>query len=163
MTTYMTKDLFKEEKNKLIQKIEKTLEIESENYTFIQQLEERLKYLASENDLKNMEQCILNLIEELKINFNKKFLDKNEAQKSFKLIEFQLKQLIESGSLNNKEADNWLLAKKPINNYVCASCETYLGELKNKNIFLPWNKIPSREEKKYRMGQGFSRMLQLAV
>ena len=161
MTTYMTKDLFKEEKNKLIQKIEKTLEIESENYTFIQQLEERLKYLASENDLKNMEQCILNLIEELKINFNKKFLDKNEAQKSFKLIELQLKQLIESGSLNNKEADNWLLAKKPINNYVCASCETYLGELKNKNIFLPWNKIPSREEKKYRMGQGFSRMLQL--
>ena len=48
-----------------------------------------------------------------------------------------------------------------MNNYVCASCETYLGELKNKNIFLPWNKIPLREEKKYRMGQGFSKMLQL--
>ena len=161
MTNYMTKDLFKEEKNKLLKKIEKTLEIEGENYLFIQRLEERLKFLASENDLRNMEQSFINLLEELKIYFSKKFLDKNEAQKSLKVIELQLKQIIETGSLNNKDSEKWLLAKKPINNYVCASCETYLGELKNKNVFLPWNKIPSREDKKYRMGQGFSKMLQL--
>ena len=161
MTNYMTKDLFKDEKNKLLKKIEKTLEIEGENYLFIQRLEERLKFLASENDLRNMEQSFISLLEELKIYFNKKFLDKNEAQKSLKLIELQLKQIIETGSLNNKDSEKWLLAKKPINNYVCASCETYLGELKNKNVFLPWNKIPSREDKKYRMGQGFSKMLQL--
>ena len=161
MTSYMTKDLFKEEKNKLLKKIEKTLEIEGENYLFIQKLEERLKFLASENDLRNMEQSFINLLEELKLFFTKKFMDKNEAQKSIKLIELQLKQIIETGIINNKDAENWLLAKKPINNYVCASCETYLGELKNKSIFLPWNKIPSREDKKYRMGQGFSRMLQL--
>ncbi len=61
----------------------------------------------------------------------------------------------------SKEMDNWLIAKKPINNYVCASCESYLGDLKNKSVYLPWNKVPSREEKKYRMGHGFSRMLQL--
>ena len=161
MTSYMTKDLFKEEKNKILKKIEKTLEIEGENYIFIQRLEERIKFLASENDLRNMEQNFINLLEELKIVFNKKFLDKNEAQKSLKLIELQLKQIIEIGTLNNKDTENWMLAKKPINNYVCASCETYLGELKNKNKFLPWNKIPLREEKKYRMGQGFSKMLQL--
>ena len=161
MTSYMTKSLFKEEKNKILKKIEKTLEIEGENYIFIKKLEERLKFLASENDLRNMEQSFLSLIEELKIFFNKKFLDKNEAQKSIRLLELQLKQIIETGTLNNKDTEKWLLAKKPINNYVCASCETYLGELKNKNIFLPWNKIPSREDKKYRMGQGFSKMLQL--
>ena len=161
MTSYMTKSLFKEEKNKILKKIEKTLEIEGENYIFIKKLEERLKFLASENDLRNMEQSFLSLIEELKIFFNKKFFDKNEAQKSIRLLELQLKQIIETGTLNNKDTEKWLLAKKPINNYVCASCETYLGELKNKNIFLPWNKIPSREDKKYRMGQGFSKMLQL--
>jgi len=108
-----------------------------------------------------MEQCLIKMLEELKINLSKKYLDKNEAQKNFKYIELQLKQIIEAGEMNNKEADNWILAKKPINSYVCASCESYLGELKNKNIFLPWNKIPVREEKKYRMGQGFSKMLQL--
>ena len=161
MTSYMTKDLFKEEKNKLLKKIEKTLEIEGENYIFIKRLEERLKYFASENDLRNMEQNFINLIQELKILFNKKFVDRNDLQKNLKLIEIQLKQIIEMGGINNKDAENWLLAKKPMNNYVCASCETYLGELKNKNIFLPWNKIPLREEKKYRMGQGFSKMLQL--
>jgi len=161
MASYMTKELFIEERNKIIKKIEKTLEIESGNYAFIKKLEEKLKTSASENDLKDMEQCLIKMLEELKINLSKKYLDKNEAQKNFKYIELQLKQIIEAGEMNNKEADNWMLAKKPINSYVCASCESYLGELKNKNIFLPWNKIPVREEKKYRMGQGFSKMLQL--
>jgi len=161
MTSYMTKELFIEERNKIIKKIEKTLEIESGNYSFIKKLEEKIKSSASENDLKDMEQCLINMLEELKLNLSKKYLDKNDAQKSFKYIELQLKQIIEASETNNKEADNWMLAKKPINSYVCASCESYLGELKNKNIFLPWNKIPIREEKKYRMGQGFSKMLQL--
>ena len=161
MTSYMTKELFIEERNKIIKKIEKTLEIESGNYAFIKKLEEKIKSSASENDLKDMEQCLINMLEELKLNLSKKYLDKNDAQKSFKYIELQLKQIIEASETNNKEADNWMLAKKPINSYVCASCESYLGELKNKNIFLPWNKIPIREEKKYRMGQGFSKMLQL--
>jgi hypothetical protein len=157
----MTKELFKEEKNKILKKIEKTFEIEGENYLFIQKMEERLKFFVSENDLKNMENSFISLIEELKIFFNKKFLDKNELQKSLKTIEMQLRQIIETGTLNNRDSENWLLAKKPMNNYVCASCETYLGELKNKSVFLPWNRIPSREEKKYRMGQGFSKMLQM--
>ena len=161
MTSYMTKELFIEERNKIIKKIEKTLEIESGNYAFIKKLEEKIKTSASENELKDMEQCLINMLEELKLNLSKKYLDKNEALKSFKYIELQLKQIIEASEMNNKEADNWMLAKKPINSYVCASCESYLGELKNKNIFLPWNKIPIREEKKYRMGQGFSKMLQL--
>ena len=54
-----------------------------------------------------------------------------------------------------------VISKKPLNNYLCASCESYIGELKTKNVYLPWNKIPSHDIKKYRMGNGFSRMLQL--
>jgi DNA repair exonuclease SbcCD ATPase subunit len=66
MASYMTKDLFKEEKNKLLKKIEKTLEVESENYMFIKKVDERLNFFVSENELRNMEQCFLNLLEEVK-------------------------------------------------------------------------------------------------
>ena len=59
-------------------------------------------------------------------------------------------------------ADNWLLAKKPLNNYLCASCESVIkGELDKRSNFIAWNKYPSRDEKNYRMGHGFSKMLQL--
>ena len=59
-------------------------------------------------------------------------------------------------------ADNWLLAKKPLNNYVCASCESIIrGELDKRSEYIPWNRYPNRDEKSYRMGHGFSRMLQM--
>ena len=42
------------------------------------------------------------------------------------------------------------------------SCESIIkGELGKKSEFVPWNKYPNREEKSYRYGHGFSRMLQL--
>ena len=54
------------------------------------------------------------------------------------------------------------MAKKPINNYVCASCEANIrGELDKRTEYIPWNKYPIREDKAYRLGHGFSRMLQM--
>ena len=162
LSMYVGKKLFYEELTKVRNKIEKTLEIENENYKFMQHLEDRLKYFATENDLRNMEQCFQNLLDELKDENSKKYMEKSEATKTFKYLEIQVKHIIENIPVSSKEKDNWLLAKKPINSYICASCESYLGDaLKEKNIFLPWNKIPNREEKKYRMGNGFSKMLQL--
>ena len=59
-------------------------------------------------------------------------------------------------------SDNWLLAKKPINNFLCASCESVIkGELDKKSEYIPWNKYPMREEKYSRMGHGFSHILQM--
>ena len=80
--------------------------------------------------------------------------------KALKLLETQIKTLSES---NKKDvADNWLLAKKPLNNFLCASCESVIrGELDKKSDYIPWNKYPAREDKNYRMGHGFSKMLQL--
>ena len=62
-----------------------------------------------------------------------------------------------------EKGDNWLLASKPIGGYKCASCESYLGDLNENNQHLPWNKIPNRDpsERLYRVGNGFSRMLQM--
>ena len=60
--------------------------------------------------------------------------------------------------------NNWLLATKPITGFSCAACESYIGDLKSeKEKFIPWNKLPTREngEKLYRMGNGFSKMLSM--
>ena len=59
------------------------------------------------------------------------------------------------------DTDNWLLAKKPINGY-CASCEAMIrGDLDKRTEYVAWNKYPAREDKSYRLGHGFSRMLQM--
>ena len=45
---------------------------------------------------------------------------------------------------------------------MCASCESVIkGELDKRSNFIAWNKYPSRDEKNYRMGHGFSKMLQM--
>ena len=64
----------------------------------------------------------------------------------------------------SSEAETWLLAKKPINGYACASCESFIGDLReDAHKFIPWNKMPLRDpgDKLYRMGNGFSKMLQM--
>ena len=44
----------------------------------------------------------------------------------------------------------------------CASCETYIGDLNEKKDYVAWNKYPQRErDKNYRVGNGFSRMLNM--
>ena len=157
----VNKNEFTHEIKSIYKKIEQILEVESENYKFTQHIEGRLKFFVTQSDLKTMEQCLMNMIEELKSNFARKYMEKTEILKNFKFLEIKIKSLYDANPGMIKEGDNWLLAKKPLNNYLCASCEAYIGELKNKNTYLPWNKIPPHENKKYRMGNGFSRMLEL--
>jgi len=44
-----------------------------------------------------------------------------------------------------KNADKWWLAKKPMGGNSCASCEAYIGDLQEDNTFIPWNQYPARE------------------
>ena len=158
----VNKDEFSQEIKKLYEKIEQILLVESENYKFVQYVESRLKYFVTQKDFKLLEKSLTNMIDELNINFARKYMEKSEILKNIKLLEIQLKNLQDSNPGMIKEGDNWLLAKKPMNNYLCASCEAYIGELKNKKTYLPWNKIPPHDiSTKYRMGNGFSRMLEL--
>ena len=163
LKSYIKKDLFEEEKDKILKKIEKLFEFENENNKQIQVIDKKTEKYVTDNDLKNMQHYITNMIEEFKILANKKFLEKKDAQKSFKYLELQIKTINENINLNcpTSPGDNWLLAKKPLNSYLCASCESYIGDLKNRNEYLPWNRLSPRESKKYRMGHGFSRMLQM--
>ena len=159
--SFVNKNEFSYEIKNIYKKINEVLDTENENYKYMQHLEKRLNIIVTQSDLKTMEQCLLNMLEELKISFTRKYMEKADILRSIKLLEIQIKSIYDSNPSLIKEADNWLLAKKPMNNYLCASCEAYIGDLKNKNIYLPWNKIPPHESKKYRMGNGFSRMLEL--
>ena len=58
-----------------------------------------------------------------------------------------------------KNENGAILASKPYGGYKCASCEAYLGELKDSYTYLPWNKYHG-EEKPYRKGNSLSRILQ---
>ena len=86
------------------------------------------------------------------------YLDFVEFLKNIKQIEIQLKSL----DIENKKSDgdSWIMAKKPVGCFNCASCEANIKNVNPSNEYLAWNKYP-QQDKIYRMGQGFSHMLQM--
>lgn len=97
-------------------------------------------------------------------NVLKQYIDKAEFKKHAKTLENRLKAVGTARVETNNTEANWLMAKKPINGYNCASCESYLGDLKdNTDSYVVWNKYPKRtellQESYYRMGEGFSKWL----
>ena len=123
---------------------------------------ESLKNRTSFKDLKVLEDVVLSKIEELKISSSKKFADHLDTSKTFKYLEQQIKFITQVFIKKMEKGENWLLSKKPINT-VCASCESYIGELKDTGTYIPWNKYPNKDpnDKLYRLGNGFSKMLQM--
>ena len=124
---------------------------------------EVLKTKATDGDLKNLEEVLISKIDELRILCLKRFADKTETSKSIKYLDTQLKHIIDVYIRKQDKGDSWLIAKKPIGGFTCASCEAYLGDLKDRENYLAWNKYPMREpqDKAYRIGNGFSRMLSM--
>jgi len=98
-----------------------------------------------------------NKIEEFKIYAQSKYLEKKEFNKKLKSLEIQIKYIEEE---NKKEMDSWLLAKKPMKCFNCATCEADLKDDYTSAEYLPWKKYP-RGDKIHRIGQGFSHMLQM--
>ena len=116
-------------------------------------------YLTNK-EFSQFQNTFMGLFEEFKTNCFKKFMEKHEIQKNFRILDNQIKSLVDN-SKKMDGSDNWLLAKKPLNTYQCASCEATLKDLEKKDNYVAWNKYPNREDKTYRMGHGFSRMLQM--
>ena len=138
----------------------------NENFTQSRKMSEEildsLKNRTCFKDLKVLEDVVLGKIEELKISSSKKFADHNDTYKTFKYLDQQIKYITQVFIKKMEKGDNWLLAKKPINT-MCASCESYIGELKDTGTYIPWNKYPNKDpnDKLYRLGSGFSKMLQM--
>ena len=128
----------------------------------IEEILSKLSHTPTDKDFLEFQNIVKNLLDELKISSNKKYADKIETSKNIKFLETQIRTLHDAFYKKNEAGDNWLLAKKPINNYVCASCEANIrGELDKRTEFVPWNRYPQRDDKSYRIGHGFSRMLQM--
>ena len=73
--------------------MEKIFVFQQENLTKIESVQKKLKFFATDKDIKNIEHYTLNMIQEFKINAIKKFLDKKEGFKSLKLLGLQIKNI----------------------------------------------------------------------
>ena len=121
---------------------------------------------ADVDGLSELRVFLTNKFEELINESTNKFSDKYDTLKYLKYLEEQIRNLYLTSKtkVDTNMQDNWLLATKPISGFSCAACESYIGDLKSeKEKFIPWNKLPTREngEKLYRMGNGFSKMLSM--
>ena len=161
LVKYLEKEEYNENKKDVNNKFEKVrLAVENLGRN-LENILDTLGHTVNEKDLINYQGVVKNNIDELKLFINKKYAEKNETNKTLKYLEMQIKSLVE-GTKKADGGDNWLLAKKPLNNFLCASCESVIrGELDKRSEYIAWNKYPSRDDKSYRMGHGFSRMLQM--
>lgn len=112
--------------------------------------------LISKPSLKNLKEFKdeINLKFEEGKNLNiKKFADKPETIKDIKYLDTQLKYIIDAYIKKSEKGENWLIAKKPVGGFSCASCESYIGKLQEPSQHVSWNKYPQREqnEKAYRV------------
>jgi len=122
-----------------------------------------LKNKVSFKDLKSLEDEIIIKLEDLRLSSVKKFAERVETIKNIKYLDQQIKNIVQVYIKKIDKSENWLIAKKPINSNICASCESYIGDLKDNSPYVPWNKYPLRDQgdKIYRLGNGFSKMLQM--
>ena len=142
----------------------------------IQSKEELIKDKCTFKDLDNNNAYLLKKFEELLEDLNKKYVNKSDNSKAFKNLEAQFKKIILLlAAKTDNDNENWLIVKKPMNGYTCASCESYIGDLKeekNENKYINWKKMPIRErerekekevekEKMYRLGNGYSHVLKM--
>ena len=162
MNKYLEIKTFEEFKTQIIKEFTNV----NDNFNHLRKLTDNildsLKNKSSFQDIKALEDNILAKIEDIKLTNSKKFADRVETIKNVKYLDQQIKQIIQFYIKKNDKDNNWLIAKKPLNGNLCASCEAYIGELKDSTNYIPWNKYPNRDvEKLYRLGNGFSKMLQM--
>ena len=150
------------EQSKFAEKLKKDFDVYKQ---FYDEIIETLKKAASVEDLKNLEDYFTDLLNEFKDKVYKLFPKKSDMNKNFKSLELQFKEIYEYLIKKDEHVDKWLIAKKPLGGYSCASCENYLGDLKENNEQVIWNKFPERENinNNYdnKVGSGYSRLLNL--
>ena len=134
---------------------------------------EKTKGGCSTKDIEDNNNYVFQKMEEHLDELNKKFVLKNENSAALKNLEDQFKRIILLLATKvDHENDNWLIAKKPINGYSCAACESFIGDLKEEknDKYINWKKMPMRErekekeqekEKIYRLGNGYSHVLKM--
>ena len=159
------KMVVKEEYNEYVKEISKIIsilkmDVNDHNRKFDQIMPFFNKILTVE-DLSKLENNLTELIEKKNEDASGKFANKKEIIKSIKSIESKVKIFMRNLSQEREKEKNEgaILASKPVGGYKCASCEAYIGDLKDSYTYLPWNKYHG-EERFYRRGNSLSRILQ---
>ena len=157
MTKYIDENKLKEALKTIKKNIDVLLFEKDSLYNQVKDIQDEMKYLESKERVNKLEEEFNEKINDIINIITKKYLDKIEISKMFKNFDVQMKLLSEGQK--NKESDNWILAKKPIGCFNCATCEANINNLSPTNEYLPWNKYP-QGERQFHVGQGFSRLLQ---
>ena len=164
---YLETKIYENFKSQILKEFANINENFEHSQKMAEEILESLKSRTAFKDLKSLEDLVLSKLEDLKIASGKKFADKIDTTKLIKCLEQQIKYITQVFITKIEKTDsNWLLAKNPINtNNICASCDSYIGELKenNNNAYIPWKNFPVKDpnDKLYRLGNGYSKMLQM--
>ena len=160
---FTTKNEFEKYKTKTDEEINKIWEKISNLNKQYEEIFNKIKDNCTLNDLDAMKNVILEKTKELFLTMKNKDIDNTSLQTLQKNFKKLLKLLADK-----EEKENWLLAKKPIGNYSCASCENYLGNLKDDtDKHIHWKKLPIKIKDKesndniYKIGNGYSRLLRM--
>lgn len=139
-------------------------EFKKETINMLAELQDQLNNKVDYDKLKELEDKLLGILEDRIRQLIKQLADKNETKKNLKMLEKQLKNLLDvfMQKQNSPDEENAMFSKKPLGGFSCASCEKNLINLQNKPPeYFNWNRFPTRDpqERIAKLGQGFSRML----
>ena len=128
-----------------------------------EELFNKMKDQCTINDLDAMKNLIIEKTEELFMNMKNKNVDNSQIQ----ILQRNFKKLVELLA-EKEEKENILFAKKNVGGHACASCEEYLGTLKDdSDRHIHWKKLPLKIKenenklKLYKFGNGYSRFLRM--
>ena len=156
ITKYIDQQRLTDTLRPILKEIEKMYKEMDSLQRGINEVENNTKLLEKKERVDRLEEEVNDKINELKVYCNKKFPDKIDIHKTIKSLEVQIKEI----TGKKTDGDGWLMAKQPLKCFNCASCEANIKNTSPVQEYIPWNKYP-QGERIYRMGQGFSHMLQM--
>ena len=156
VTKYLDQQKLTDTLRPILKEIEKIYKEMESLQRGINEVENNSKLLEKKERVNRLEEEVYNKINELKVYCNRKFPDKIDINKAIKALDVQIKDL----TGKKTDGDGWLMAKQPLKCFNCASCEANIKNTLPVQEYIPWNKYP-QGERIYRMGQGFSHMLQM--
>ena len=126
----------------------------------------KTKNRASLDDLEDLKNIILQKTEELFLSQNKKYVNFSSA---IKILQDNFRKLLKllSDKEQYYENNKYQMEGNPmaIGGHSCASCETYIGDLRTEQKFVSWNQFPKKERDNSdilkKVQNGYSRLLQM--
>jgi conjugal transfer/entry exclusion protein len=97
----------------------------------LKQLQDQLNDKVDFSRLAELEKLLMDKLNEVVRQLTKQLADKAETKKNLKMLEKQLRNLIDifAQKQSNPDEDNAMFSKKPLGGISCASCEKNLINL----------------------------------